>query len=125
MKSLTGDTTIAPVIWALLLATPFMIAIGQVLFKLTSERLLAREGGHFFSIAFDPIFIAALILYGTATLLWIIVLKTVPLSFAYSFMALTFVIVPLLAALFLKEPLTLRYAFGASLIMAGLVIVQS
>ena len=108
----------------LLIATPIMIAAGQVMFKRTSERLLARTDAGFLSIAFDPVFIAALALYGTATLLWIYVLKTVPLSYAYSFMALTFVIVPLLSLVFLGESLSWRYAVGSALIIAGLIVTQ-
>jgi len=111
-------------VYGLLLATPFMIALGQVLFKQTSERLSA-SGKAFHSIAFDPLFILALIIYGSATLLWIYVLKHVPLAYAYSFMALTFVLVPLMAALWLGETITLKYALGAALIIAGLVIVQT
>jgi len=77
-----GLSGISPLIGSLLIATPIMIAAGQVLFKQTSERLIARSDAGFLSIAFDPIFIAALFLYGFATLIWIYVLKTVPLSYA-------------------------------------------
>lgn len=110
----------------LLIGTPIMIAAGQVLFKLTSERLVARgENASFTTALFDPVFIAALMLYGSATLLWLFVLKAVPLSYAYSFMALTFVMVPLLAAYFLGEQLGLRYIIGSGLIITGLLVVQS
>lgn len=115
---------LSPMVGGLLIATPIMIAAGQVMFKRTSERLLARTDAGFLSIAFDPVFIAALALYGTATLLWIYVLKTVPLSYAYSFMALTFVIVPLLSLVFLGESLSWRYAVGSALIIAGLIVTQ-
>jgi len=40
-------------------------------------------------------------------------------------MALTFLIVPVLALYFLGETLTLRYAIGALLIMAGLLVIHS
>jgi len=109
----------------LLVLIPFMITLGQVLFKLTSGRLTAQAGTPFYTVAFNPVFLLALAIYGAATLLWIHVLKTVPLAYAYSFMALTFVLVPLVAAIFLKEPLTIKYAMGACLIIAGLFIVQS
>ena len=112
-------------IFGLLLLTPVMIALGQVLFKLTSARLTAHAGTPFYTVAANPLFLLALAIYGSATLLWIYVLKTVPLSYAYSFMALTFVLVPLMAAFFLKEPLTVKYAIGACLIIAGLFVVQS
>ena len=114
---------LAPSVLALLLVTPLMIAGGQVLFKLTSQRLSAA-GAPFTHALIDPVFMAAVALYGTATVLWIYVLKAVPLSFAYSFMALSFVFVPLLAALFLGESLGLRTALGTACIIAGLLIVQ-
>ncbi len=51
-------------------------------------------------------------------------IKSVPLTLAYSFMGLTFCFVPLLAQLFLGETLTLRYAFGAALIVAGMLAIN-
>ena len=115
--------TLSPALLGLLLLTPLMIAGGQVLFKMTSTRL-STSNSPFTHAVIDPVFIAALALYGVATVLWIWVLKAVPLSFAYSFMALSFVFVPLLAALFLGETLGWRYVAGTGLIMAGLVVVQ-
>lgn len=117
-------TAISPLLWGLLLFQPLLIAIGQILFKMSSTRL-AESGGPIYKLFFDPVFIAAMALYGIATLLWVYVLKAVPLAYAYSFMALAFVMVPLLAACFLQETLTLRYAAGASCIILGLVIVQT
>jgi len=108
----------------LLIATPIMIAIGQVLFKMTSEKLVANDAP-FHTALYNPVFILALGIYGGATLLWIYVLKTVPLSYAYSFMALTFVAVPLLAIAFLGETVNLKYAIGAALIISGLVLTHA
>jgi len=110
--------------WGLLIVIPVTIAIGQLLFKLTSQKLITSEDPYY-SIFFNPIFILALILYGSATLLWIYVLKTAPLAYAYSFMALTFVVVPILARIWLGETLDLRHFIGTALIILGVVIVQS
>ena len=107
----------------LLLMTPFLIAAGQVMFKLTGQRLADHPSLAFHQAVISPLFLAALTLYGGATLLWIYVLKTVPLSYAYSFMALTFVIVPLLAAVWLGEGLSVRYYAGMGLILAGLLTI--
>ncbi|MEL6507257.1 MAG: transporter [Pseudomonadota bacterium] len=112
-------------VFALLLLTPMMIAVGQVLFKVTSQRLLTGGQGSLLSLLWQPTFILALAIYGSATLIWIFVLKTVPLGFAYSFMALTFIAVPVLATWFLGEPLTWRYALGTGMIMLGLVVANS
>ena len=112
-------------VYGLLVLTPMTIAFGQVLFKQAGMQLANRPEAPFYSIFFSPVFLVAVTLYGIATLAWVYVLKMVPLSMAYSFMALTFVLVPLMAAFFLKEPLTVKYAAGACLIIAGLVVVQS
>ena len=109
---------------AILLMTPVGIAIGQILFKLSSTKL-ASESAPLYHLAFNPIFILALAIYGFATLMWIYVLKSVPLMYAYSFMALTFVFVPVLAFFFLGEEFTLRYFIGALMIIVGLNIIQS
>jgi undecaprenyl phosphate-alpha-L-ara4N flippase subunit ArnE len=111
-------------LYALLFTTPVMIAFGQVLFKMTSQKL-TQSDGKFYTVFFEPVFILAIVIYGSATLLWLYVLKAVPLAYAYSFMALTFLAVPLMAALWLGETLTIKYALGSAFIIAGLVIVNS
>jgi len=107
----------------LLIATPSLIAFGQLLFKHAGQNLASNQG-KLYSLAYDPIFIGALALYGIATLAWVYVLQTVPLAKAYSFMALTFVIVPILAAFFLGEVMTLKYVIGAGLIICGLLLTH-
>ena len=66
----------------------------------------------------------ALVLYGITTLAWVWVLRTMPLSVAYSAGALVFVFVPLLAVVLFKEPVSLQFALGAALIGAGVLLVQ-
>ncbi len=111
-------------IWMGLLGTPLLIAAGQVLFKLTSASAGDFGFRGLLHLALNPLLIAALALYGIGTLVWIYVLKSVPLTLAYSVMGLTFCFVPLLAQLFLGETLTLRYAFGAALIVAGMLAIN-
>jgi drug/metabolite transporter (DMT)-like permease len=109
----------------LLVATPFLIAAGQVMFKITGQRLADFPGQPVQSAMLSPVFLGALALYGGATLLWVYVLKSVPLSYAYSFMALTFVIVPVMAHLWLGEALSARYYLGMGLVLAGLFTLWS
>lgn len=110
--------------WIGLLGTPLMIAIGQVLFKLTSQSTGTLSLSSLMTLAVNPVFIAALALYGLGTVIWIYVLRSVPLTIAYSFMGLTFCFVPLLAQVFFGEPLHLRYLMGTLLIVAGLVTIN-
>ncbi|MHB0951007.1 MAG: EamA family transporter [Allorhizobium sp.] len=112
-------------LWIALIGTPLMIATGQVLFKMTSSTAGEFSARGLAGLMLNPILIAALAIYGIGTLIWIYVLKSVPLTIAYSFMGLTFFFVPLLAQIFLGETLTLRYAFGAALIIAGLIAINA
>ena len=119
-----GGASVSSGTLALLPFTPVLIAGGQILFKQASQRLSER-GDAFVTVLFDPAMIIGLAIYGIATLLWIQALKNVPLSFAYSFMALSYVAVPILSVIFLGETLNLKYWIGAGLIIAGLMVIQS
>ncbi|OAP41615.1 transporter [Sinorhizobium glycinis] len=116
---------LAPAVWFGLIFTPVLIATGQILFKLTSASTGGLNVQDLVSLATSPTLLVALLLYGLGTLIWIFTLKSVPLTLAYSFMALTFCLVPLFAAVFLGEALTLRYAIGAALIIGGMIIINS
>ena len=99
---------------------------GQLLFKLAADqvraehdlvRLVAR-------LATLPAMWGAVLLYGITILAWVWVLRTIPLSVAYSAVALVFVLVPLLGVWLYREPLTPQLAIGTALIMAGVILVQ-
>jgi drug/metabolite transporter (DMT)-like permease len=100
------------------------LAAGQVMFKLVSGRIHALT-----DILSDKetlfIFAAAAALYGASTLAWIVALRSIPLSQAYLFMALGFVIVPVAAHFMFGEPLNLRILFGAGLICAGIWVAAT
>lgn len=102
----------------------FLLACGQMLFKLSAATLppLASVAGA--TALFTNLwFWLALVLYGSAMLLWIFILQQVPLSLAYPFVALGFVIIPLASWIFFKESLNLQYALGVALIIAGLGVI--
>ncbi|PLK26866.1 hypothetical protein [Novosphingobium sp. TH158] len=109
---------------AALLGFSALLAAGQALFKASALKLGQTGGtvGGLFSLVAMPGFWLALALYGAGTLLWIYILQTVPLSRAYPFAALGFVIVPIIAALLFAERLNLTYALGAALIVAGVIV---
>jgi drug/metabolite transporter (DMT)-like permease len=100
---------------------------GQLLFKLAADQAKTETNlvamlTRLFAV---PAMWGAVILYGLTIIAWVWVLRTVPLSVAYSAVALVFVLVPLLAIWLFKEPLTPQFALGAALITVGVVLVQA
>ena len=64
----------------------------------------------------------ALAVYGLATVVWVALLRQVPLQLAYPFVALAFFFVPILAHWFLGEALRWQSFLGAAFILAGVWI---
>lgn len=114
----------SPAIIAGLILTPGLIAAGQVLFKLASRDLGAVGLGSLLSLATNVHLLVALFIYGAGTIIWIYLLRSVPLSYAYMFMALTFVLVPLLSYLLLGESINFKHIAGTALIIGGLVLAN-
>ncbi len=98
-----------------------LLAAGQILFK---KAALAAGDGPLVPGIINPWTLAALVLYGAATMLWIVILRTTPLSLAYPFAALGFVIVPLAARWMFDEALSSTYLLGALLIVCGVVLTS-
>ena len=98
-----------------------MISVGQILFKLAAERLRASDGQ--LTTPVISIVAVSLVLYGAATLAWIWMLQFYPLSRIYPLMALSFIFVPLGGLLIFGERLTLSFAGGTLLLIAGLLLI--
>jgi drug/metabolite transporter (DMT)-like permease len=105
------------------LVTVRCISAGQVLFKTAAGRANAANS----MLAPDVlgVLLAAVTLYGGATLVWVYVLRNLPLASAYVFMSLSFVIVPVLGWILFKEALSARYFMGMALIIVGILVTLS
>jgi drug/metabolite transporter (DMT)-like permease len=101
------------------------LAVGQALFKqvglvfrnqpfLDGLRLVARQ----------PVFYAALALYGLTALLWIWILSRVSLMQAYPWVAANMAIVPLIGWFAFGERVTPMFWLGVVFILAGLFLTQ-
>src|SRR4051812_27998337 len=100
-----------------------LLAVGQILFKRAAESGPPLRGvAEFIGLAANPYVWAALTVYGGATIYWIYLLQQVPLTRAYPFAALSFVLVPCFAWLIFGDTVTLRYAGGVALIVAGVYL---
>ncbi|MCC7325296.1 MAG: EamA family transporter [Burkholderiales bacterium] len=100
-----------------------LIAVGQLLFKAAAAQWKI-DGWSWATIAgfLSPVMLVALAVYGFATLLWVYVLRTVPLSVAYALFSLAFLIVPLLAYFVLGERIGANTLIGGAIIVVGVVV---
>ncbi len=106
-----------------LLCFPVALAAGQILFKRAAAQLGGSSGiSSVLELARLPTMWLALALYGASTLLWVRILTAVPLSRAYPFAALAFVLVPAAGYVFFQEPVNGRQLFGTALIVAGVIV---
>ncbi len=106
----------------LVLVCVVLIACGQVLFKYVAV-LSAAQAQPWTDPKTLGVGIASLALYGIATLMWIWLLRSVPLSKAYPFMALSFVLVPAAGIWLFDEHAGSMYGLGLALIVLGVVLI--
>ena len=100
-----------------------LISAGQILFKMAAAQsnLLAQAEGSLLRYITVP-FCAAMVIYAGATVLWIWILRYIPLNLGYAVYSLAFLFVPLMSYFFLGERLSWQHAAGAALIIAGVVV---
>ncbi|MDR1702531.1 MAG: EamA family transporter [Sporomusaceae bacterium] len=97
-------------------------AAGQIGFKYGAVRI--PETGTLISkaIAAWPIGLG-LVLYGLSTILWIYMLRSVELSYAYPLLSLGYVLVFTASYFLFNEPIGVMRLSGLVLILAGIVLV--
>lgn len=101
--------------YLLLFGTTGLLALGQVLFKLSA----GDDPAHPWAFLFSPIFVAAVAIYGVATLMWIFALRQFPISAAYPMQALAIVIVLVIGVVFFRESLNIVQWMGIGAIVVG------
>lgn len=111
--------------WFLTILTAFSMAGGQVLFKLGAAEWQADTlGGWIVAFLRNPYLVVAVLLYATTVLMWIYLLRTLPLSLVYPVTALSYVLVPLFSYLFLHERISWQVAIGSLVIVTGVIITH-
>lgn len=109
---------------ATLCSFPVLLSIGQLLFKKTAG--LAAGASLVAAIPVyirDPLFYAALTLYGVATLLWLWILSRYSLAVAYPFAALALVFVSFGEILFFGGRTPAGFWLGLALVIVGLALI--
>lgn len=115
---------------------PLLIVLGSVLLTAGAQLALKiasgrhsdtpESAGWLQSIVqqlLDPLTIAAIGLYVGSLVLWLLALRSLPLSLAYPFSGLTIAIVAFLGWAVLNESLDGTHIIGMVLIMAGVVLL--
>ena len=82
--------------------------------------------GDIWKLAFNPIFIVGLGLYGAGTLVWMRVLSTEPISVGYPIlMSIAFIAISIGAAVFFREAITPQKLVGMAIIVVGVIIATN
>jgi multidrug transporter EmrE-like cation transporter len=108
----------------LLIAVLGFTVYGQLIIK---ARSLVHAGGddrlsYLISMLTDILVLSGLAAAVVAGICWILAIETLELGFAYPFMALSFVLVPLGSLLFFREPLPPVQLLALGLIVAGVTL---
>lgn len=101
--------------------TVLAMAAGQILFKLAAGSM-DGNAGWFGQVVLNRSLWLAMLVYLSATGLWVVLLRQLPLHVAYPFVALAFFFVPVLGHFFLGEPLRWQSLLGALVIVLGVWI---
>jgi len=115
-------------LFLLILASVTLSALAQLALKSgTASAAPARykggAGTELLAMGQSPLVLAGLALYGLGAVLWLFVLARAPLSLAYPFVGLGFILTMLAGTLLLGEQLTAGRIAGTLLIACGCALV--
>lgn len=111
----------------LILASVSLSAVAQLALKVGASRAAEGRaggiGGEVGGLLQSPMVYAGLGLYGLGAALWLFVLARAPLSLAYPFVGIGFILTMLAGALYLNEDVSPVRIAGTLLIAFGCVLV--
>lgn len=114
-------------LFLLIFVSVSLSALAQLALKVgTTAAASARSsgvGGEMGGLLHSPMVFVGLGLYGIGAILWLFVLGRAPLSLAYPFVGIGFILTMLAGAFFLNENLTFARVAGTLLIAVGCVLV--
>ncbi len=106
-------------------------AVGQFLLKVGVSRIggisFARENlvGTTVKIATQPFIVAGIVLFVLSMVVWLAVLSKMELSRAYPMVSISYVLVAVMARVFLGESITTSRALGIVIVLIGVVLVNA
>lgn len=114
----------------LILTSVFLGSIGQIVLKLGSNKLTGFMASpsniikSVFSILLIPEIVIGLVLFGTSFLLWIKVLTSNELSYAYPMVSLGYILTTFAGVFLFKETFTTSKLIGVIVIIVGVYIIN-
>ena len=100
---------------------------GQLSFKYAMTRVGSIDFSHLttglLAMVASPFVWLGLCCYGLSTVMWLIILSRVQLSFAYPLLSTGYILIVGLSYLIFKEPVTLLRFGGVLVIVAGVIMV--
>jgi drug/metabolite transporter (DMT)-like permease len=119
---------VKPLVVALLAVSIALGASGQLLFKVGSLRMppFAELGafGLLGRMLTTPTIVIGFACFFLSSLLWIYAIRQLPLSVAYPFVALSYIVIFIGSAILFDESITWRHWTGAALIVCGIVLIN-
>ncbi|RUT04645.1 hypothetical protein DSM106972_042140 [Dulcicalothrix desertica PCC 7102] len=109
--------------WLILAMVVVLGTVGQLSLKYAFQAPVSSNNNTIKSLLFSPFFWVWFISYIVVTVLWLVVLKSVPLSQAFPALGMTFALVPLASNRFLREKVVLSQWFGIAVIIVGVILV--
>lgn len=114
-------------LFAIILASVTLSALAQLCLKLGVDRAQsgaqATTGNALVAMLTSPGVILGLTLYGLGAVVWLFVLSRAPLSLAYPFVGLGFVMTAAIGAVVLGEQVTAGRIAGTVMIALGCIMV--
>ncbi|KQZ98525.1 hypothetical protein ASD64_16315 [Mesorhizobium sp. Root157] len=111
------------------LTSVVIIACGQIIFKYAAKELHIDPTQAYVAILRANVYpfglvTIALALYLISTVAWVQALRTVPLSIAFMFNSIAFILVPIASSLLFHEPISRHFILGMALIIGGIILIS-
>lgn len=104
--------------------TVLCVTVSQVLLKFAGQHAAGQESG-LLGVAKNPWLWASLFFSGVGLVYWLKTLRHLPLSSAYPWTALIYVLMPLASAFLFHDPIGLKYTAGMVFIVAGVYLTAT
>jgi undecaprenyl phosphate-alpha-L-ara4N flippase subunit ArnE len=106
--------------WVWLVSVVLLGVVGQLALKHALHRPAGRTG---FGVLLSPGMVVWFVSYAASTILWLVVLRSVPLSQAFPILGAQFALIPVAARMFLGEEVATVQWIGIAVIAAGVGLV--